>query len=1209
MENLYDEIFDDINTNKNKFKSSVYEFFLMGNFYQNDYSQTISYNYEELVVDKLKNEFNYTNKYYYNIITSKLKKTYSYILGNLPMNEKPFDDILNQRIKEIKNSEENILKELEKSQREILNKTNQEITLQVNAKNFFYVNDIVKSHINDFNLVINEKIKKLGLISYQVLKVNSEESIAAKFYLENSINGKQIKDNYEMVNKANFIDLQNDVYQELIDDTWNLDQEELIKNILNTLNKSNEYNKNNFNYEYKKYNQIFLNKLYEEFYTKDNLIKEINSLYSNGINSTSQNTKNKINNSINSILNKITTHLTNEASRLNNKLTSYSNDFNDIKTRLNDYKKSIYNQYYSSITYAVNDFHEEIKEKFYNNYIEKGLEQYEKNIEETTFGTAEFLNMTINLDEIINEEFKLYLSDYRNTTLNQIEYLYQKNIQTLDELFKFSEIKKTINDVIDNAFNSKLLPILKKVAIYNPGDEGVSNYDLSSDILNDINQNISQQISLTKKLMKEMEGKGFIMNNIAPADFSAGKNNVYVNITKMFQNFTASFKSQEEKEFNKIVGQNALNNFKNLINNFIPSFGVDFFNRILYFNRIQNIKSLYYNLQYSLQETIIYYISLSSSDENEIHLPLDMKLKLYNLNNLDNIIIEKNNFIISNLNNKINQFIQETKNYIITKYLNEMDKQEEFDLNFNKDLKDIIKGIISGNLYNYEQEYINMMKENIGEPFIKQYITMLNEATDNMKDFIENAKIPLKANFDNLFSLDSNTVLAEIQSELKDINQCIEEYNSNFSSFKISEEVNSFLDSFGDNLLIPKYLPIKELLDKRAQESILNNLEQLSNEYRNEYSIEPFKTEVNNINTNFSSYFNNFTDILKSYGTINDVYKNNLDKEIAKNSRLRFLDEETNNDFNIPDVKLDSIMNEIKNSSMFLKEYIQSLDLFNILEENINNYINEKNKQYSYTLYNLEKNKNQNDNYDLMVERLEELSQLSSEYYSQIQETYNVFKEQINNNINAINDLVNSCQKVTFKTISNKYIEIKNDFNTINDAQNVEKKKINIDPYDYKQTDNYFTVETIVENYSVINKFNLDLIFESETKAPKIIGKLENKINPKKFIIDFYSRFGQSNKIGRKIDVNFENISSYTNIIFDAGLNQVNIITNFNFDKYTIKTQYYEERETKGSTIKIGDTEYTIPGTPITVNIDTPDEEKSCEIPAKNITIIEDYSY
>jgi hypothetical protein len=341
------------------------------------------------------------------------------------------------------------------------------------------------------------------------------------------------------------------------------------------------------------------------------------------------------------------------------------------------------------------------------------------------------------------------------------------------------------------------------VAIYNPGDEGVSNYDLSSDILNDINQNITQQISLTKKLMKEMEGKGFIINNIAPADFSAGKNNVYDNITEMFQNFTASFKSQERKEFNKVVGQNALNNFKNLINNFIPSFGVDFFYRILYFNQIQKIKSLYYNLQYSLQETIIYYIGLSSSDENEIHLPIDMKLKLYNLNNLDNIIIEKNNFIISNLNNKINQFIQETKNYIITKYLNEMDKQEEFDLNFNKDLKDIIKGIISGNLYNYEQEYINMMKENIEEPFIKQYITMLNEATDNMKDFIENAKIPLKANFDNLFSLDSNTVLAEIQSELKDINQCIEEYNSNFSSFKISEEVNSFLDSFGDNLLIP----------------------------------------------------------------------------------------------------------------------------------------------------------------------------------------------------------------------------------------------------------------------------------------------------------------------------------------------------------------------------------------------------------------------
>ena len=102
--NTYDEIYNDINSNKDKFKSTIIEFFLLGSVYQQTYIQNISYEYGESIVDKLKNDFNYTNKYYYNIIISELNKTYSYILNNLPNNEKPFDEILNKRINEIKTS-------------------------------------------------------------------------------------------------------------------------------------------------------------------------------------------------------------------------------------------------------------------------------------------------------------------------------------------------------------------------------------------------------------------------------------------------------------------------------------------------------------------------------------------------------------------------------------------------------------------------------------------------------------------------------------------------------------------------------------------------------------------------------------------------------------------------------------------------------------------------------------------------------------------------------------------------------------------------------------------------------------------------------------------------------------------------------------------------------------------------------------------------
>ena len=95
-------------------------------------------------------------------------------------------------------------------------------------------------------------------------------------------------------------------------------------------------------------------------------------------------------------------------------------------------------------------------------------------------------------------------------------------------------------------------------------------------------------------------------------------------------------------------------------------------------------------------------------------------------------------------------------------------------------------------------------------------------------------------------------------------------------------------------------------------------------------------------------------------------------------------------------------------------------------------------------------------------------------------------------------------------------------------------------------------------------------------------------MKPKKFDIDFYSTFDQSNKLGRKINVTFNNISSYTDIIFDTGLNQANIITNFDFDEYTVKTKYYEEKEKK-TYIYRGVT-YIIRGKK-PYDIDTPEEE------------------
>ena len=1208
--NAYDEVYNNIDSNKEKFKSKVFEFFYLGSFYYQVYCQNISYSYSESIVEKLKNDFNYTNRYYYNIMISKLNKTYSYILSNLPTNEAPFDEILNKRIEEIKSSHNSILIKLQNSRKEILDKVKQEITLKVNSKNFFYVNDVINNHIKSFNSTINEKNTKLLSLAYQIDKENPEELVAAKFYLENSINGKQIKDNYDMINKANFIDLQTAVYQKLIDDIWKLDRDELYKNIMNSLNKLNKINNNSFKYEKEKYIELLQNKLYGEFFTKEELISKINTYFSNGINNCNENSTIKIENLINLVINKVTTHLSNEAQRLDNELTSYSNVFTDIENRLNTYKDEIYEHFYSAIISIVHGFYEQVLKKFYKNHIEIGLNEYEMNINKTNFGKAQFLNMTINLNEIINKESKLLITDYRNLTFNQIQFLYQKNIQSLNQLFNFSKIKQEINNAIDNVYNSKLLPELQKIGTHKSGNEGVSNYDLPENIMKDINDFIDEQISKTKNIIKEMEGKEYLIDDIPPADFSAGRDNVYDKIKSMFTNFVLSYSSQEKKEFDQIVGESAKNNFKALMDNFIPSFGVDFFNRILKFNEIQKIHMLYYNLKYSLAETILYYIGLVSINKGT-YLPVDIKARLFTLNNLDIIVKNKNDFIISTLNDKLDGYFDETKNYIVNKYINDMITNEEFELKYTKNLQEIIKGIISGNSHNYENTYINLMRENVKVPFISEYTKVLNSATDDMKYFVENTKIEMKVELDSIFSTDSDSVLVDIQKKLNNTYNAVDKYNQHFETFKVSKEVIDFLDSFADNKMVPKYIQIKELLDKKTAELVIINLDKYSNEYRKQYSVQNFQDEVNKRNKNLSSYFDKFTNRLKKYGAIEDAYKQNLEKEIANHRRLsiRLLENSENGQNNkINGDKINNTFNELKNSSLLLKRSVQSLDLFTYFEDYLKKNISEINNQYLNAKYNLDKNKNNNENYDLMVERLEELNRLSLAYYSQSKNIYEIMRDEVINNIKKIDELINTCEKVTYTTIYEKYVEIKNNFNKIEEIKYSETEQINILPYKHQQTENYFTVETSVGNILIDNKFTLDIVFNDESKVFKVIGKVVNNVRPKVFNINFYSSTGQSGKLGRKIYITFNNISSFTDIDFDAGLNQGYILTNFNFDEYSIKTQYYEEKLEYVPKNILGMV-IIVPGVPTTVDIETPEEEKYKVISSKNKTITEIYSY
>ena len=192
----------------------------------------------------------------------------------------------------------------------------------------------------------------------------------------------------------------------------------------------------------------------------------------------------------------------------------------------------------------------------------------------------------------------------------KIDSLYEINFQKLDNIISFSNIKKIINDEIDNAFMTKLLPELSKT------DEFISNYEIYEDYnlnitsFEEIDQILEEKIIQTGKLIIDsMKGNKYDLNKEGwnNADFSDFKRYEGNGIKSSFNSFNITNHKTENSEFDSILYKNLIDNFIFLIDDFISSFGKDFFDRILKYNEIQKVKGLYSNLKFSIFLYIYYY--------------------------------------------------------------------------------------------------------------------------------------------------------------------------------------------------------------------------------------------------------------------------------------------------------------------------------------------------------------------------------------------------------------------------------------------------------------------------------------------------------------------------------------------------------------------------------------------------------------------------
>ena len=481
---FYDDIYTDIDNNLEKFNNSIIEFPNILGFYLVVLNTNITKNYYDSIEQQEKNEFNYTIKYYYNILLKSVKSAHQYVISALPLNPEGFNNIIELRKAEVNEVFNNLIKKIKESLDYSLNYENQIYLIQVPETNFFNTNDILKNNVLDTQKNLAQRLGRIMQLKNQ--KSNDDFSLSAKFYSANSENGRQIEELYEQIDKKVFVHLNLEKFKEMLIDNWIFDQDEFIRSLKELLYNSDLEVKKELNTEKEKYFKSLENEI-TKTYRKDDIAKKINELYINEINELEENQINDIKDNVNDILNKIKGELINESKILKETATSLNKDYSQIKNRLTKYKNYINQELNKIILNIINEFNQSVLEKIYRDFFEKNLDIYisesQRAIIDLNIGEIKLLSDNYNIGKILNDMVQSLCNNYKTFIKTEINSNYNKCVSKLKNSVNIDNLEKTVNEKIDNNYNDILLKALQEVAINEIGITGYNAYDFNEDVI------------------------------------------------------------------------------------------------------------------------------------------------------------------------------------------------------------------------------------------------------------------------------------------------------------------------------------------------------------------------------------------------------------------------------------------------------------------------------------------------------------------------------------------------------------------------------------------------------------------------------------------------------------------------------------------------------------------------------------------------------
>ena len=1167
-ENSYTTLLSQIEENNDKFKNSFYEFGIMAQIYETIIRKDITKNYFDSIVLFQKTEFNYTISYYYNYYIKLVKEAYQYILSKIPVNEEGFNDILNQRKSEINILFNTFINDIKNSQTYALQIDNQLRILDVPDTNFFKVNTILSNNIVTTSNLLN------GLTN-DIEEYEGEEgddvSLIARFYLENKENGKQIEEFYDPINHEIFVDLHLETFKDIMISNWIFDQDDFINRLNQTLFETTNEINHEVTIQKENYKDVLENEV-EKYFVDDSIENTINKLYLSAINDFTNNQINIINTNINEIINKVKEKINSESQRLETTATSYNSNYTIIENTLKRYQNKIFSDINITLFNVLDNFYINIYRKFYTNCIEKHLNEYlsesERQTSLTRYGEFSLYNSSYNIGETINNIVVNIVRKYKEIAIKKINFKYNEYYQKIKSVFDLDKIQKKINEEINNSYNLQLLKSLQNYAIYTPGDAQYNEYDFDDAIQNEINSTITNKVNNLRDQILLTKGTNFEVTFQCKLDLSRTGSDVIENICDSFDRVLKSEKQEQNDKINKLLQNIITTNFDDLLNNIIPTFGTQFFDRIIKYNENFKIKSLYNNLEYSLSLTLLYYVSLNILTDVEA-LPKDIKNRLYDLNNLDLTVENKNKQVLKLLEKKRSEFIKESKTTIIEKYMSYLQEDVSIERSFNNVVLDKINSNLVKMLPDMEKNYQTKLELFLKNKLFDIYSKTINEKTREMVRFVNEQKEVLRTKIDDLFSLDSDRVLYEVNEKINNTVDSIYEYNNYFETFKISNGIKDYLSSFGSSTIQPIFERFKIELNKVTKDKIRLNVDRNSENIENLDATE-FISQSNNSYQYFNTnYITNISNNIYLYGP--DNYKINLDLEIG-NKRQRLLRRlegtETEEEIaqesyeRIADSGIEETFNKIISSSNNIKNDFDSLEAFSDFDKKINKYKNNINSGYKNSKLLISRNQYEEEIDTYLNEKLTNLTNIANNYYNQINESYYYLRDFLNKSLDNIYNSLIQCENITYITFNNEYEKIKNETNEINSNHSKTEDKLNKIEYTKKTEHKQNKVYADIFENRKYSEFKFNLILEGTThKKPRVMANIVDKSRPKKVALNVSSPFGSCGENINQLEIEFNDANYTMNIDYSGGSN-ITVTTFTNFEKYKYSTEVYQFGET-----------------------------------------------